>query len=138
MKNTTIRIFRFAVIGTMNAIIIAFVIWLMMKKLSCHYIITNIVAYLLAQTNNFLWCKYWVFKTEQGSKHGLWEQLVLFAIAFAIAYSAQFAFLILMVEVWHVDKFVAQFLGMFIYGAVNFIANKRFTFRVKTDRKSVV
>ncbi len=126
---TSVRIFRFAVIGTINAIIIAFVIWLMMKKLSCHYIITNIVAYLIAQTNNFIWCKYWVFRNEDGPKHTLWEQLVLFAIAFGIAYSAQFLFLILLVEVGHMDKIVAQFLGMFVYGAVNFIANKKFTFR---------
>ena len=128
---TSIRIFRFAVIGTINAIIIAFVIWLMMKKLSCHYIVTNIVAYSLAQINNFLWCKYWVFKNDDGPKHSLWEQIVLYAIAFAIAYSSQFLFLIFLVEVCHVDKIVAQFLGMFIYGAVNFIANKRFTFRAK-------
>ena len=126
---TSVRIFRFAVIGTINAIIIAFVIWLMMKKLSCHYIITNIVAYLIAQTNNFIGCKYWVFKNEDGPKHTIWEQLVLFAIAFGIAYSAQFLFLILLVEVGHMDKMVAQFLGLFVYGIVNFIANKRFTFR---------
>ena len=130
MKTST-RIFRFAIIGTINAIIIAFVIWFMMKVLSCHYIITNIVAYVLAQTNNFFWCKYWVFKNDGGPKHTLWEQLVLFAIAFGIAYGAQFLFLILMVEVGHVDKMVAQFLGMFIYGAINFIANKRFTFKEK-------
>ena len=101
----------------------------MMKKLSCHSIITNIVAYLLAQTNNFIWCQYLVFTNEDGPKHTLWEQLVLFAIAFGIAYGAQFLFLILLVEVGHMDKILAQFLGMFVYGAVNFIANKKFTFR---------
>ncbi len=129
MKDTTTRIFRFAIIGTLNALIIAFVIWLMMKKLSFDYIATNITAYLIAQTNNFIWCKYWVFRSDKETKHSLWEQLVLFAIAFGIAYSAQFLFLVLLVEVGHVDKFLAQFLGMFVYGAVNFIANKKFTFR---------
>lgn len=129
MKNTTIRIFRFAVIGTLNALIIAFVIWLMMKKMSFDYIPTNITAYLIAQTNNFIWCKYWVFRTDVRSKHSLWEQIILFAIAFGIAYSAQFLFLVLLVEVGHVDKIWAQFFGLFVYGAVNFIANKKFTFR---------
>ncbi len=84
---------------------------------------------MIAQTNNFLWCKYWVFSKEEGPKHTVWEQLLFFAIAFGFAYGAQFLFLIFLVEVCHVDKMLAQFLGLFVYGTVNFIANKKVTFR---------
>lgn len=126
---TSVRIFRFAIIGTLNAIIIAVVIWLLMHQLACHYILANVIAYMLAQTNNFIWCKYWVFRNDDGPKYTLIQQLLLFSIAFGIAYGSQFLFLILFVEVGHMDKYVAQMIGLFIYGAVNFIANKRFTFR---------
>ena len=61
----------------------------------------------------------------------LGDKLVLFAIAVGSAYGAQFLFLILMVEVGHVKKIVAQFLGMYIYGAINCIAKKRFTYKEK-------
>ena len=124
----SVRIFRFAVIGTLNALITAFVIWLMMNELSYDYIPANITAYIVAQIHNFIWCKYWVFPTED-KKNNLWQQVLFFAMAFGIAYSAQFIFLIILVEAGDVNEYLAQFLGLFIYGTVNFITNMKLTFR---------
>ena len=124
----SVRIFRFAVIGTLNALITAFVIWLMMNELSYDYIPANITAYIVAQIHNFMWCKYWVFPTED-KKNNLWQQVLFFAMAFGIAYSAQFIFLIILVEAGDVNEYLAQFLGLFIYGTVNFITNRKLTFR---------
>ena len=124
----SVRIFRFAVIGTLNALITAFVIWLMMNELSYDYIPANITAYIVAQIHNFIWCKYWVFPTED-KKNNLWQQVLFFAMAFGIAYSAQFIFLIILVEAGDVNEYLAQFLGIFIYGTVNFITNRKLTFR---------
>ena len=58
------RIFRFAVIGTLNALIIAAVIWLMMDELDIDYMLSNITAYVIAQTHNFIWCKHWIFPLD--------------------------------------------------------------------------
>ena len=124
----SVRIFRFAVIGTLNALITAFVIWLMMNELSYDYIPANITAYIVAQIHNFIWCKYLVFPTEY-KKNNLWQQVLFFAMAFGIAYSAQFIFLIILVEAGDVNEYLAQFLGLFIYGTVNFITNRKLTFR---------
>ena len=124
----SVRIFRFAVIGTLNALITAFVIWLMMNELSYDYIPANFPAYIVAQIHNFIWCKYWVFPTED-KKNNLWQQVLFFAMAFGIAYSAQFIFLIILVEAGDVNEYLAQFLGLFIYGTVNFITNRKLTFR---------
>ena len=124
----SVRIFRFAVIGTLNALITAFVLWLMMNELSYDYIPANITAYIVAQIHNFIWCKYWVFPTED-KKNNLWQQVLFFAMAFGIAYSAQFIFLIILVEAGDVNEYLAQFLGLFIYGTVNFITNRKLTFR---------
>ena len=124
----SVRIFRFAVIGTLDALITAFVIWLMMNELSYDYIPANITAYIVAQIHNFIWCKYWVFPTED-KKNNLWQQVLFFAMAFGIAYSAQFIFLIILVEAGDVNEYLAQFLGLFIYGTVNFITNRKLTFR---------
>ena len=124
----SVRIFRFAVIGTLNALITAFVIWLMMNELSYDYIPANITAYIVAQIHNFIWCKYWEFPTED-KKNNLWQQVLFFAMAFGIAWSAQFIFLIILVEAGDVNEYLAQFLGLFIYGTVNFITNRKLTFR---------
>ena len=124
----SVRIFRFAVIGTLNALITAFVIWLMMDELSYDYIPANITAYIVAQIHNFIWSKYWIFPIEN-KKNNIWKQMLFFCSAFVLAYSAQFLFLVTLVECGDVNEYLAQFLGLFIYGTVNFIVNKKLTFR---------
>lgn len=126
MKETT-RIIRIAVIGTLNALITAATIGIMMGVLGIHYLASNVTAYVLAQTHNFIWCKYWIFPTDK--KSNTWRQVLLFLIAFGMAYVAQFLFLIVLVELWDCNEYLAQFLGLFIYGTVNFLMNKRVTFR---------
>lgn len=124
----SVRIFRFAVIGTLNALITAFVIWLMMDELSYDYIPANITAYIVAQIHNFIWSKYWIFPIKN-KKNNIWKQILFFCSAFGLAYSAQFLFLVTLVECGDVNEYLAQFLGLFIYGTVNFIVNKKLTFR---------
>ncbi len=111
------RIFRFAVIGTLNALIMAVTVWVMMDELDINYMLSNVTAYILAQIHNFIWCKYWIFPTE---KSNTWRQVLLFSIAFGMAYGAQFLFLIGLVEGLDCNEYLAQFLGLFIYGSVNF------------------
>ena len=57
----------------MNALIMALVVWLMMKEISFDgdYMVANITAYLIAQIHNFIWCKYWIFpvKNKKNSKN---------------------------------------------------------------------
>ena len=95
------RIFRFAVIGTLNALIMAVTVWVMMDELDINYMLSNVTAYILAQIHNFIWCKYWIFPTEK--KSNTWRQVLLFSIAFGMAYGAQFLFLIGLVDILSAD-----------------------------------
>ena len=126
----SVRIFRFIVIGTMNALIMALVVWLMMREMSFEgdYMVANVTAYVIAQIHNFIWCKYWIFPVEK-RKNNVWKQILFFCSAFGVAYTAQFLFLVLLVEGLDVNEYLAQFLGLFICGAANFIANKKITFQ---------
>ena len=126
MKETT-RVFRFATIGTLNALITALMVWLMMHVADEDYMLANVVAYIVAQTHNFIWSKYWIFPTYK--KSNTWRQVLLFLIAFGLAYGAQFLFLVGLVEGLHCNEYLAQFLGLFVYGTVNFLMNKRVTFK---------
>lgn len=121
----TVRLIRFMLIGTLNALITVLIVWLMMDKLDCNYIVTNITAYIVAQINNFFWSKYWIFTSHDGKFR---REIPLFLIAFGCAYCAQFLALLVMVEVLDVNEYLAQFLGLFVYGAVNYLMNKRVTF----------
>lgn len=121
---------RFAIIGTLNYLITMLVIWIIIKHFSFKgdYIAANIIAYAIAQTHNFVWSKYWIFPSSN-PQNTLWQQVALFCTAFGIAYGIQLLFVVLMVEVAGFNTFAAQFIGIVIYAMVNFMANKRITFR---------
>lgn len=134
----SVRICRFAVIGTLNALITAIAVWMMMDVVRAGYMISNVVAYLIAQTHNFLWSKHWIFIHEQADpalpeatyrKSSTCRQVLLFSFAFALAYGAQFLFLVVLVEWFGCNEYLAQFLGLIVYGAVNFVMNRRVTFK---------
>ena len=82
----SVRIFRFIVIGTMNALIMALVVWLMMREMSFEgdYMVANVTAYIIAQIHNFIWCKYWIFPVEK-RKNNVWKQILFFCSAFGVA-----------------------------------------------------
>lgn len=121
----SIRILRFIIVGTLNALITALVIWVLMRGLNCNYLWSNIAGYVAALINNFFWSKYWIFSARAGSFQ---REIPLFLVAFGCAYGLQFLSLLLMVELFDLNEFLAQFLGLFVYGAVNFSMNKRLTF----------
>lgn len=122
----SVRIVRFIIVGTLNALITALVIWVLMSGVGCNYLWSNIVGYIAALINNFYWSKYWIFSSRSGKFH---REIPLFLIAFGCAYGLQFLSLLLMVELGDMNEYLAQFLGMFVYGAVNFTLNRRVTFR---------
>ena len=126
----SVRVVRFVVIGTLNALITAVVVWLMMAVGGTGYILANIVAYLIAQTHNFLWSKYWIFVHDDKMAKGRtwWRQVLLFATAFCMAYALQFLFIVFLVEIVGMNEYLAQFLGLFVYGGVNFCCNRFVTF----------
>lgn len=105
----------------------AVTVWIMMDELDINYMLSNVTAYILAQIHNFMWCKYWIF--PKYDKSNTWRQVLLFSIAFGMAYGSQFLFLIGLVEGLNCDEYLAQFLGLFLYGGVNFMMNKKLTFK---------
>lgn len=123
-KNT--QIVRFAIVGFSNAVI-TYVIYVMMRRLLCFdEESSNAVGYVAALVNNFVWSKLWVF---QARKTNVWHEVFFFLVAFISAYGCQFIFFNTLRDTLHVNEYLAQFLGLFVYGAVNFIVNKRVTFK---------
>ena len=86
----SVRLVRFATIGTLNYLITMLVIWIVISYFSFKrkYIVANIMAYLIAQTHNFIWSKYWIFPSSN-PQNSLWQQIMLFCTAFGIAYGIQ-------------------------------------------------
>ena len=87
MKNSG-EIFRFAVVGFSNFVIIMLTAWLLCDILAMNYLLANCCAYILALANNFYWNRVWVFRSDD--RH-IRRQIFLFLTAYGCAYVVQLA-----------------------------------------------
>lgn len=120
------RLFRFCVIGFSNFLIITVTVFVMMSGFSIDSRVTNICAYTLANISSFYWNKRWVFKSKGGN---VWQEIFWFLVAYLCAVGLQFAFFTMLISWLDVNEYLAQFLGMFVFGTVNFLMNKFVTFK---------
>lgn len=73
----SVRIMRFAIVGTLNALITALIVGLLMHIEGEHYMIANVVAYVVAQIHNFIWSKYWIFPLDANrKKNTIWHEIL--------------------------------------------------------------
>ena len=80
----------------------------------------------MAFINNFYWNRRWVFCSQEGNAA---KQFILFGAAYGIAYLVQLATVWALVTTASLDYNLANFIGMFPFGASNFMLNKFFTFK---------
>ena len=74
-----VRILRFTIIGTLNALIAAFVVWLMMHIRKEDYMLANVTAYVVSQIHNFYLVQVLDFPAGQGrqEEYGMASDAVL-------------------------------------------------------------
>lgn len=126
MRKSYGEIIRFAIVGTANFLIIMAFSWLLMHLFGINFYVANIVAYVLALVNNFYWNRIWVFRST-GERMG--RQALMFLAAYGIAYLVQLGVIAVLVQWLGVNKDLANFIGLFPFGATNFLLNKFFAFR---------
>lgn len=69
------------------------------------------------------------FSFQQSPKQSLaTNNALLYRFRYCL-WGIQLLFVILMIEAIGIKEFTAQFIGIIIYGAVNFMVNNRITFR---------
>lgn len=126
MRKTGREIIKFAVVGFSNFVIIMLTAWALTELVGINYLVSNVAAYLLAFVNNFYWNRVWVFRSAD---RRLRRQVALFLTAYGCAYAVQLATVFTLVEWVGVRESAAQFVGLFPFGAVNFLMNQRITFK---------
>ncbi len=128
MKEST-RFIRFTLVGTLNFLLTLGIYALLRKGFDVDYKWANAVGYLIGQINSFLWSKYWIYITPYNKDRQIWKQTLLFVCSSLISYAAQFAFMYALIEFVGVNEYLAQFLGLFVYGGTNYLFNRYLTFR---------
>lgn len=126
-KDFFIQLFKYGIVGVINTIITAIVIFMLMNILGAPYTISNIAGYIAGVINGFILNYKWTFKT---STLPAYKQFIRFISVFLICFLIQFILVIIMVEYLSINENVAQLIGMVIYSVIGFLLNKYFTFKV--------
>ncbi|MEG1545784.1 MAG: GtrA family protein [Bacteroides sp.] len=127
-KDEVIRILKFVIVGMLNTLI-TYVVYVVMRWVDFSPECSNLVGYIVGLINSFIWNKFWVFQAHHTNIFR--EMFYFFVLAFGIAYGVQYAFFKTMIDWVGMNEYLAQFLGLFVYGGINFVLNRVLTFTSK-------
>jgi putative flippase GtrA len=121
------QLIKYGAVGVVNTLLTLAVIFVLTKIFSVDYIAANAAGYVLGFINSFILNKLWTFR----SKGSLGKESLLFAAVFAVTYTIQLGFLIVLKETLHINEDIAQLVSMVFYTCIGFAGNKLITFRKK-------
>lgn len=125
MKNKS-QVIRFCIVGTLNAAITYLALWLL-PLLGLSTSASNKIGYVVVLVHSFVWSKLWIFKSN-GSN--IMKESALFVLAFVAAYMLQFFSFDTLLALGF-NKYLANLISLFVFGATNFFMNKLLTFRTR-------
>ena len=132
-KNAIIQFIKFGIVGFSNTVI-AYVIYALLVYFKLHYILANIIAFIISVLNSFFWNNKYVFKNEVTSKRDILHSLIKTYISYS--FTGVFlgnALIFLFVDVLHISKYLAPFFGLVITVPLNFFMNKKWAFKPIKD-----
>lgn len=125
MKNKS-QVIRFCIVGTLNAAITYLALWLL-PLLGLSTSASNKIGYVVVLVHSFIWSKLWIFKSTGTN---IMKESALFVLAFIAAYMLQFFSFDTLLAIGF-NKYLANLVSLFVFGATNFLMNKLLTFRTR-------
>lgn len=117
---------KYGMVGVVNTLITAIIIFILMNGLGINYEISNAIGYVAGFFNSFFLNKFWTFKSSESSTI---KQFTRFTVVFLVCYLLQHGLLVFLVEKLLVNKNIATLVGMVFYTVIGFFFNKLFTFK---------
>lgn len=114
------KLFRFLIVGVGNTAI-SYVTFSILFYLSGSYMLSSVIAYIVAVINSFIFNKNWVFKHNDNTDVKL---LMLFFTVNVISLLANLLTLYIAVELFHINPYLAQIFATIAVMHINFIGYK--------------
>lgn len=116
---------KYGLVGVVNTLITAAVIWVMMKIFGASDVLSNITGYIAGLINSFIWNKKWTFESSVSWVSGA----VKFGVVFIVCYLLQLGVLLYLNKTLTIDTYYNQLIAMVFYTVINFVMNKFYTFK---------
>lgn len=124
------RAVKFALVGSSGVLVNMGFFFIFNEIIRLAYQISSIIAIEIAIINNFIWNAYWTWKDRKTAN--VKEKRIRFLKYHLITGASSlmnYGILILLVEAAHMNKYIANLIGILIAMGFNFILNHKWTFK---------
>lgn len=115
---------KFGIVGVSNTLI-SLGIYYLLIFVGVHYIVANIIAFVVSVCNAYFWNSRYVFSKKDGSGA---KPFIKTIVAYGATFLLSTGLLFVMVDVIHVSKWIAPLINLCITVPLNFLLNKFWTF----------
>jgi len=121
---------KFGMVGLSNTAV-AYLIYSALLYAGLHYIIANVIAFILSVLNSFYWNGKYVFKSGGGRrKGGFWPALLKTYVSYAFTgLILSSGLLYVFINIMRISAYVAPLLGLAVTVPLNFVLNKKWAFK---------
>lgn len=128
-NNDLIKLIRFSIVGVGNTLV-NWGIFFILNAFGVYYIISNIIAYIIATINSYIWNSLWVFKYGQGLNI---NTSVKFFILNLVGLTANTTIMYILVDILNLNKFMALVLASVVVVIMNYTINKLWVFKEENN-----
>lgn len=118
---------KFGLVGVLNTLI-NWIIFALLNFIGVYYIVANVIAYVIATANSYIWNSKWVFEYNGKNKK---ETTAKFVILNLIGLGLNTGILYLLVDMVGFNKLIALVITTGIVMIINYIVNKLWVFKEK-------
>jgi putative flippase GtrA len=118
---------KFAIVGLINTVIHLIVLFILTEFFSIWYVLSSLIAFLVAVTNSFIMNTLWTFR--KNIKHKTVMKYWKFFIVSVITALFNLFFLYIFTEFVGLWYMLSQFIAIVLTLMMNFIGNKFWTFK---------
>ena len=126
-NNDLIKLIRFSIVGVGNTLV-NWSIFIILNVFGVYYIISNIIAYIIATINSYIWNSLWVFKYGQGLNI---NTSVRFFILNLVGLTVNTTIIYILVDILNFNKFIALVIASVLVVMMNYTINKLWVFKEK-------
>ena len=128
-NNDLIKLIRFSIVGVGNTLV-NWGIFFILNAFGVYYIISNIIAYIIATINSYIWNSLWVFKYGQGLNI---NTSVKFFILNLVGLTVNTTIMYILVDILNFNKFIALVIASVFVLIMNYTINKLWVFKEENN-----
>lgn len=124
IRDSWFQFFKFGLVGALNTVIglVSYYVFIIM---GFHYMIANVLSWLISVFNAFYWNNKYVFKNNLS----WWRALIKTYISYGLSFVFSAVLLFIFVEYVEISEVVAPIAILTLTIPVNFFMNKYWTFK---------